>query len=77
MQKLEYTAWAFARPRCVFRVEAYLRVLGEPEAECSCFAPREEVRRVLPSKRRGGARSLLFLGGRRDKIMSCATSGLI
>jgi CRISPR system Cascade subunit CasE len=32
MQKLEYTAWAFPRPRCVFRVEAYLRVLGEPEA---------------------------------------------
>jgi hypothetical protein len=46
VEKLECTAWGFARPRCVFRVEAYLRVLGEQEAECSCFAPREEVRKV-------------------------------
>jgi len=58
VEKLECTAWGFARPRCVFRVEAYPRVLGEQEAECSCFAPREEVRKVaaaLAEQSRRGA----------------------
>jgi hypothetical protein len=80
VQKLECTAWAVARPRCVFRVEAYLGVLGEQEAECSCSLQGKKCGRsrlLLPSKRRGAARSLLFFGGRRDKITSCETGGLI